>query len=189
MFCGSVLKPQPGGVFCAPNLNIYLHAYLSVRPVPATKHKQASTLAWVPSAREPDQSARNRERFPVLGIVMRSAFALKDGFMSSNLRSLAVYAVLATGILLASASGMRAQEPRKTISSPAPPYPALARQFQLSGTVRLQLVISASGEVKDVRVLGGNALLADSAVRTVKEWKFAPAKSETTEAVEFKFHP
>lgn len=55
--------------------------------------------------------------------------------------------------------------------------------------MRLEVVISASGEVKDVKVRGGNALLADSAVRTVKEWKFAPAKSETTEALEFKFHP
>ncbi len=93
------------------------------------------------------------------------------------------------GVLFVAASGVCAQSGRKAISNPAPQYPTLARQFHLAGTVRLEVVIAPNGQVKETKVLGGNPLLADAAVRAVKDWKFVSAPSETVEQLEFKFQP
>jgi TonB family protein len=84
---------------------------------------------------------------------------------------------------------VQAQEERKKISMPAPSYPHLARQLNLSGVVKIKAVVSADGEVKETEVVGGHPLLADSALNALKHWRYAPAKTETTVVVEFRFHP
>jgi len=78
---------------------------------------------------------------------------------------------------------------RKALFNPPPQYPQIARRIQLRGTVKIEIVIAPDGSVKDAKVLGGHALLAESALNAVKDWKFAPASSETTERIEFKFNP
>ncbi|HVP44544.1 MAG TPA: TonB family protein [Terriglobales bacterium] len=66
-------------------------------------------------------------------------------------------------------------------------YPETARQMHLSGTVKLDVLVTASGKVKKVEVLGGNPLLAAAAVQAVKDWTYEPASSDTTETVIVKF--
>ena len=59
--------------------------------------------------------------------------------------------------------------------------------MNLTGTVQLQVVVCADGTVKDVSVLGGHPLLADAAIRAVREWKFRPGPRETVEMVKLSF--
>jgi len=78
---------------------------------------------------------------------------------------------------------------RKVTSKAVPSYPTLARSMNLSGTVKLEALVLANGNVKTVQVKGGNPLLVQSAQSAVREWKWEKAEHETTELVEFHFNP
>lgn len=88
-----------------------------------------------------------------------------------------------------SALTLRAQENRKVLNNPTPTYPETARQFRLSGVVKVEVVIAPSGQIKDVKVIGGHPLLVNAVQETLKNWKYAPASSETTAILAFNFHP
>lgn len=77
---------------------------------------------------------------------------------------------------------------RKAVEKPKPEYPQLARQLHLHGTVKIEAVIAPSGQVKETNILGGHPVLADAAVRALKEWKFEPGSTETTQVFEFQFN-
>jgi protein TonB len=68
-------------------------------------------------------------------------------------------------------------------------YPELARKMNIMGTVKVEVVVSPSGVVKDARVLGGHPLLATGALEAAKKWRFEPASVETTGVIDFKFEP
>ncbi len=70
-----------------------------------------------------------------------------------------------------------------------PPYPELARRLNVKGTVRLEVVVRRDGTVKQVKVLGGNPVLADAVSSTVMNWKYESAAQETKENVEYTFAP
>ena len=70
-------------------------------------------------------------------------------------------------------SGMQA--PAKIVNVD-PVYPPLARAARSEGTVILEAVIDASGQVESVRVLRGVPLLDQSAVTAVQQWQFTPAR-------------
>ena len=78
---------------------------------------------------------------------------------------------------------------RKAKSKVAPAYPMLARRLNITGTVKVLVVVSPSGSLKDTKVLGGNPLLVNAAMDALKKWRFEPADSESTGTVEFKFEP
>jgi len=78
---------------------------------------------------------------------------------------------------------------RPLVQGPPPAYPAVAQQMNLSGTARVQAVVSPSGKVKDVTVLGGHPLLAAALADAVRQWKYQPASKETVETVSFTFAP
>ena len=113
--------------------------------------------------------------------------AIRPGrFDTRNVIALAARLML---LALAMATVCCAQEERKVIRNPTPVYPALARGLNLSGTVKIKAVVSPDGQVKQVEVLGGHPLLVNAAVDAVKQWKYAPAKTETPIELEFNFHP
>jgi protein TonB len=76
---------------------------------------------------------------------------------------------------------------RKIKSRVAPQYPELARKMNVTGVVKLQVLIAQNGEVKSVKPMGGHPLLIDSASRAVKQWRFEPG-SDDTEIIEVKFN-
>jgi TonB family protein len=78
---------------------------------------------------------------------------------------------------------------RKVKTKVAPAYPSLARRLNISGTVKVLVVVSPGGSVKESKVVGGNPVLADAAVDALKKWKFETASEESTGTVEFKFQP
>jgi periplasmic protein TonB len=66
--------------------------------------------------------------------------------------------------------------PPKKIFDPRPLYTEEARQARVQGTVILQAVVDAQGNVTDVKILKGLPLgLQESAIQTVKTWKYEPA--------------
>src|ERR1700678_3859383 len=77
-----------------------------------------------------------------------------------------------------------AQPPRVTISGgvtegllvfhTTPIYPPIAIAARVSGTVVLAATISKSGSIEDLRVLSGPAMLRNSAVDAVKNWRYRP---------------
>jgi TonB family protein len=71
----------------------------------------------------------------------------------------------------------------------APVYPDLARKMNITGTVKIQVVVAPNGTVKDAKVLGGHPVLAGAALDAVRKWRFEPAAVESSGVVELKFEP
>lgn len=76
---------------------------------------------------------------------------------------------------------------RKVKTKVAPAYPELAKRMNVTGRVKIEVIITPEGRVKSTRALGGHPLLVQAAVDAVKEWRFVPAPEETTQVVEFEF--
>src|SRR5438128_1779432 len=73
-----------------------------------------------------------------------------------------------------------------------PPYPPLARQARIQGTVVLQAEISKTGDIQNLRLISGHPMLAPAASAAVKQWKYKPyllngepVEVETTVQVNF----
>jgi TonB family protein len=76
---------------------------------------------------------------------------------------------------------------RKIKSKVSPLYPELARKMNVTGAVKLELIVAANGQVKSVKPLGGHPLLIDAAENAVKQWRYEPG-TEGTEVVEIRFN-
>lgn len=76
---------------------------------------------------------------------------------------------------------------RRAKTKVQPTYPDLARRMNISGTVKVEVVIAPNGTVKEARVLGGHPVLAGAAVDAAKRWRFEPAPAESTGVIDFKF--
>jgi TonB family protein len=100
----------------------------------------------------------------------------------------AAVAVLLLGASGFSQTGTTDESKRKVKSKTTPVYPELARRMNVSGKVKIEIVIAPDGHVKSTRVVGGHPLLVQVCQDAVKEWKFMPASEETTQIVEFEFH-
>jgi TonB family protein len=85
-------------------------------------------------------------------------------------------------------SGSTDESKRKVKTKILPQYPELAKRMNVSGRVKIEVVVTPDGRVKSTRVVGGHPLLVQVCQDTVKEWKFVPGPEETTQVVEFEFH-
>ena len=63
------------------------------------------------------------------------------------------------------------------ISGAPPRYPQWARRARAEAVVTLRFVVTATGEVEQVRIhdIEGDQRLGEEAVRTVRNWRFRPA--------------
>jgi TonB family protein len=100
-------------------------------------------------------------------------------------------AVIATGM---GTVGLRAQAAQSEIvrrakSKVQPEYPELARKMNITGTVKIEVVVSTNGTVKDAKIVGGHPVLASAALEAIKKWRFEPAAMESSGIVDFKFEP
>jgi TonB family protein len=90
----------------------------------------------------------------------------------------------------ARASGAEdAEITRKVKTRVTPIYPEIARRMNISGVVKLVVVVAPNGTVKSTKVMGGHPLLVTAAEDAVKKWKFEPAAQEDSGVVEFTFRP
>jgi protein TonB len=63
----------------------------------------------------------------------------------------------------------------KLVSSVPPVYPTLAKNQHISGDVRIDALIDASGRVTTMKVVSGPTLLHQAAMDALKQWKYQPA--------------
>jgi len=109
--------------------------------------------------------------------------------------------LIAIGLGLALLGGGRWVMPRKLSAQDAPEeakrkvrtrvmpeYPALAKQMNVTGKVKIETTIAADGHVLNTRVVGGSPLLVNAALAALKQWRFEPAPKDTMEVIEFEFN-
>ncbi len=75
------------------------------------------------------------------------------------------------------------------MSRVVPTYPELANKMQITGTVKVEVLVTPAGKVKLTQVVGGSPVLAKAAVDAIEKWKWGPAPAETKELIELNFHP
>jgi len=68
-------------------------------------------------------------------------------------------------------------------------YPSILKSKGIGGVVRLKVFVKPDGAVRDTEVIGGNPILAESAQKSVMQWKFSPGSSETIMEVSVVFDP
>jgi TonB family protein len=76
---------------------------------------------------------------------------------------------------------------RRVLYREDPEYPQIAAKMSLHGTVKLKVWIAPDGTIRRLEYVGGHPLLAESAVKAVKHWKYNIADKETSQVVEVKF--
>lgn len=76
---------------------------------------------------------------------------------------------------------------RKLIKQVDPEYPQTLKRLSIGGTVRLEVTISPKGDVENIQLLGGNPILAESAILAVKQWVYSVSHSRTTTEVDIPF--
>ena len=101
----------------------------------------------------------------------------------------AVAMVAGTGTLKVRAKESDNEIVRRAKSKVQPAYPDLARKMNITGTVKVQVVVLPNGTVKDAKVVGGHPVLANAALEAVKKWRFEPSTVESSGVVDFKFEP
>ncbi len=95
--------------------------------------------------------------------------------------------ILLSLVLLSGGLYASNQAERKVVRQEDPEYPALAAKLNLHGTVKLKIWITADGSVRRLEYVGGHPVLAESALKAVKNWKYAPGNQESATVVEIKF--
>ena len=78
---------------------------------------------------------------------------------------------------------------RRAKSRVDPIYPELARKMNITGTVKIEVVVAPNGTVKSARIVGGHPVLASAALDAAKKWRFDPAPAESTGIIDFRFEP
>jgi protein TonB len=67
-------------------------------------------------------------------------------------------------------------KPAHLLKSTPPIYPATAKSQRVSGDVKIDALIDASGVVTSTKVLSGPTMLHQAAVTAVKQWKYEAAQ-------------
>ena len=90
---------------------------------------------------------------------------------------------LATVLAVAAGTTVRADEtPMMTtanamvraIKKVSPEFPVAAKQLHIAGAQELQVTVSTTGDVTDVKVLKGNMMFSNSSIAAARQWKFTP---------------
>jgi len=94
-------------------------------------------------------------------------------------------------LLLFCAAPAHSQEnnARKVVKKAPVQYPSILKSKGIGGGVRLKVFVKPDGTVRDTEVIGGNPILAESAQKSVMQWKFSPGSSETIMEVSVIFDP
>jgi len=95
-------------------------------------------------------------------------------------------AVAVLAVTVGAVSSARGED-RKTKSEVKAIYPELAKKMNVSGAVKVEVVITPAGTVKSAKALGGHPLLIESALDAVRKFKYEAAAGETTQVVIFNF--
>ena len=81
----------------------------------------------------------------------------------------------------------RAADDRAVKSRVAPVYPEIARRLKITGEVKVEALVDSDGQVKSVKTVSGNHVLAVAAEDAVRQWKFQPGSGDSVVVVAVNF--
>jgi TonB family protein len=67
---------------------------------------------------------------------------------------------------------------QKVADSHVPEFPRTALDAKVDGVVRLEATVATNGRVNTVKSIEGDARLADSAIRAIRQWRFEAARKD-----------
>jgi TonB family protein len=126
-----------------------------------------------------------------MGVTLPALFSFTRFKRDILKKSVSATLALLLGIIFSLAPCVLAQNSdkpgRKVISTVKPGYPQTLKDLHIEGLVRLKATVLPNGSVANIQVIGGNPILVENAVKAVKNWKYAPAASQTEEPVVLNF--
>jgi TonB family protein len=126
-----------------------------------------------------------------MGVTLPDFFSRTRFKRNITEKNLAATLALLLGIIFSLAPSVLAQNSdkpgRKVISTVKPGYPQTLKDLHIEGLVRLKATVLPNGSVANIQVIGGNPILVENAIKAVKNWKYAPAPSQTEEPVVLNF--
>lgn len=151
---------------------------------PATIHRHAP--AETPQTQQPEVPLTGAQAVPALPTPARlapeedvpSVSATPPGTLPRSRQALAE-PQLDDSLAAEALAGVSVDEmPRAASDNPPPEYPPEAVRAGLTGRVVLEVEISADGRVGRARVAvsSGQAVLDAAALRSIKRWRFSPAR-------------
>ena len=151
----SPIKPKP--------------APAAVPPAPMPTPAPVTTAALVPQTRSPMVTTEPAVGTPSVESKPAPAVAAMNAAPAS----------ISTQTLSAPGEPMRVHVSAATldeyITRKVPPmYPLIAKTARVEGMVVLNIVINKKGELADVKVVSGPAMLARGALDAVRQWRFKP---------------
>jgi len=78
---------------------------------------------------------------------------------------------------------------RKIVTRVEPEYPETLKRLYIGGVVRVEAVVAANGSVESTQLLGGSPILGQSAMKAIKQWKYAPSGNREKVIVQMEFDP
>jgi TonB family protein len=78
-------------------------------------------------------------------------------------------------------------ESREVKTRVSPVYPELAKRMKISGAVKVDATVDASGNVLSVNAVEGNRMLGPAAEEAVKKWKFVASDRTSVVSVTLNF--
>ena len=85
------------------------------------------------------------------------------------------------------ASGTKKTE-RAIVTKVQPVYPPDAKKAGIDGKVVLDVLITAAGDVTDVKVESGPEELREASVDAVRQWRYRPAPADTRQELTIRYH-
>lgn len=98
-------------------------------------------------------------------------------------------ALLFTSVRSASQTTEEVESDRKVVTRVEPEYPETLKRLYIGGIVRVETTVAPNGTVEDAELLGGNPVLGQSAMKAIKQWKYAPTTGKEKLVVKLTFDP
>ncbi len=166
------------GVYAPPETR-YIEVELSEPPARQEPEKQpvvAEAAAAVPPPDERRPERRPAAAAPPDEIVQRPAEARFAGGGVTAGTAAKTAGPEATGPAT-QGKGQEVDRLPSVVYGPPPAYPSEARTQRWEGTVRVRVLVAATGAVQDIRVAAssGQSTLDRAALETLRRWRFSPA--------------
>jgi len=150
-------------------------AILSVSLLPSIELQKLESASVPPKPRPMSRQSQSAQRLTQLAVPLEAAST--PALVSPE----PPYEAPASSIVTALQAEPPQIEPRfdaEYLDNPSPPYPAISRRFGEQGRVLLRVNVDAEGRAGEVQLhtSSGSPRLDQSALDTVRRWKFVPAR-------------
>lgn len=118
-------------------------------------------------------------------------------FASSRVRTecrlLLLFALACAWVLCIRPLGAQTREQttveRKVVTRVEPDYPETLKRLYIGGVVKVEAIVAPNGTVESTQLLGGSPILGQSAMKAIKQWKYAPSGAKEKLIVQMEFDP